>query len=136
MSALATAQYVRFGHYGGMAKSKIAAAPNRIRELRKARGWSLAVLGAKCIPTMTATQIDKREKGITAVTIEDMQRIAQALECHPAELLPLPPINTEEQALVGLYRGLAEPDRRAVFRVADALAKSPGEDNGKTRRRG
>ncbi len=99
--------------------------PNRIRELREERGWSEAKLGALCIPPMTATQIDKREKGLTAVTMEDMHRIARALECHPGDLLPLPPVSAEERALVERYRELAEPERRTVFRMVDALASTP-----------
>ena len=98
--------------------------PNRIRELREARGWSEAKLGELCVPPMTATQIDKREKGITAVSIPDMYRIARALDCASWDLLPLPPLNPEESELVGNLRELAEPERRTVFRIVDALVKS------------
>lgn len=114
---------VRIGHDTGMEKSR-QLPPNRIRELREARGWSEAKLGAACIPPMTATQIDKREKGITAVSIPDMYRIARALECASWDLLPLPPLNPEESELVGNLRELAEPERRTVFRIVDALVKS------------
>lgn len=100
---------------------------NRIKELREQRGWSHAKLGARCIPVMTGTQIWKREDGITAVTIEDMQRIAAALEVHPADLLPLPPYSQQERALLGTLRELAEPDRAVVFRVADAFRASEAE---------
>src|SRR5258707_458688 len=110
MSRLTTAQYVRFGHNREMARPR-RFPPNRIRELREERGWSEAKLGALCVPPMTATQIDKREKGLTAVTMEDMHRIARALECHPGDLLPLPPVSAEERALVERYRELAAPGR-------------------------
>lgn len=110
-----------------MARS-IPLPPNRIRELREDRGWSEAKLGARCIPPFTATQIDKREKGQTAVTIQDMERIARALECATWDLLPLPPLSPEETAVVNLYRGLSEPDRQAAYRVIDAMAKSNDGD--------
>lgn len=98
--------------------------PNRIREVREKRGWSEAKLGARCIPTMSATQIDRREKGIVAVTIEDLLSIARALQCHPADLLPLPEIDEGEFALVDRYRGLAEPAREQALDVIDAINKS------------
>ncbi len=112
------------GTYSRMARTH-RFPPNRIRELREERGWSEAKLGALCMPPMTATQIDKREKGLTAVTMEDMHRIARALECHPGDLLPLPPVSAEERALVERYRELAEPERRTVFRMVDKLASAP-----------
>lgn len=109
-----------------MAK-RIPLPKNRIRELRQQRGWSLAELGARCMPAMNASQIKKREDGVTAVTIEDMHVIADALEVHPADLLPLPPYNQQEKALLGTLRGLAEPDRDVVFRVADAFRSAEGQ---------
>ena len=86
-------------------------------------------LAARAVPPATASQINKLEKGHTRMTIEWMHRLARALECHPAELLPDAPIATPaERALVELYRGLAEPERRTLFRVADAMAKPEDAD--------
>lgn len=98
---------------------------NRIRELRRKRGWSEAKLGARCIPAMTADQIHKREMQQVAVTIEDLIGISRALQCHPADLLPLPAVDSAELDLVDRYRGMAEPTRQTLFGMIDVLDK-PG----------
>jgi len=101
-------------------------APNQIRSLREGRGWSMDELGSRLTPPATASQINKLEKGYTRLTFEWMQRLARALECHPAQLLPDAPLVTDprEQALLDLYRGLSEQDRQAAFRFLDAMAKT------------
>lgn len=102
---------------------------NRVRELREREGWSMDELAARCDPPTQGSMINKLEKGHRKLTLEWMLRLSDALGVHPNELLPepAPSIDREEQAVVDLYRGLSEPDRRAFRRVVDALAQSAGD---------
>ena len=60
--------------------------PNRIRELRKALGMSQGAL-ANLVGT-TNTQISRLENGERQLTQKWMQRLAPALRCAPADLMP------------------------------------------------
>ena len=61
-------------------------APNRIRELRNVAGLSQATLAQKV--GTSNQQIGRLEKGTRGLTTQWMDRIAAALECSPADLLP------------------------------------------------
>lgn len=61
--------------------------PNRIRELRKARGWSLETLASLCDPPTTNQQISRLEKNDRRLTVEWMERLSKALGCRPSDLL-------------------------------------------------
>ena len=58
---------------------------NRIKEFRRARGWSMQKL-ADSIGT-TKSQIDKLEKGGRRLTVDWMVRLAKGLGCDPRELM-------------------------------------------------
>lgn len=60
---------------------------NRIRELRRKLGLSSDDL-AKLVDTSGAT-IRRLELGDTQLTVEWMQRLSEALQCAPADLLAL-----------------------------------------------
>src|SRR5665213_1900774 len=122
MSIYVVAQDVRFGQNYGMARGDPGRrARNRIRELREAKGWSMDRLGAEISPTTTGSVINRLEKGQMGLTFDWAYRIAVALDCDPSQLMENPPpvLSNDEKAVVGLYRELAEPDRRAAFRVID-----------------
>ncbi len=59
---------------------------NRIRDIRKAKGLTLAQLGEACDPPTTAQTIGRLETGMRTLSIKWMERIAAALEVDP-ELL-------------------------------------------------
>lgn len=124
MSAFAMAQHVCIRHYPGMRDPK----RNRLKELRIAAGLSMDQLALRVKPATTASQVNKLEKGIVKMTLHWQYRLADALEVHPIEIVEeLPPrLSPEEETLVDRYRGLSEPDREAVMRVADAMARSRG----------
>ncbi|WP_194744723.1 helix-turn-helix domain-containing protein [Thermaurantiacus tibetensis] len=61
---------------------------SRLRELRKARGLTLAELAARCDPPTTAVTIGRLETGMRRLTLPWMERIAKALDVAPADLLP------------------------------------------------
>lgn len=106
---------------------------NRIKELRESRDLTQQQLAD--LVGSTKQQIGRLEKSQRQLTEAWMQRLARALQCHPAELLEapaVPPISPEEQALLDLYRSLGDGDRKAIFRHADALAQPPaGSDRKK-----
>src|SRR5690348_9925565 len=110
VSALNTALDIRLGYALPMAK-RVSLPQNRIRELRIGRGLSLEELGARCNPPMNKSQIQKRELGETQVSIEDMLTIAEVLDVHPADLLPMPPYSPRERALLQELRELQEADQ-------------------------
>jgi len=60
---------------------------NRIRDIRKAKGLTLADLGAACIPPTTAQTIGRLETGMRQLSLGWMNRIATALEVEPAALM-------------------------------------------------
>lgn len=60
---------------------------NRIRDIRKAKGLTLADLAAACQPATTAQTIGRLETGTRQLSLAWMNRIAAALEVDPASLM-------------------------------------------------
>ena len=60
---------------------------NRIREIRKARGMTLADLGAACNPPTTAQTIGRLETGMRTLSTNWMDRIGAALKFDPEVLV-------------------------------------------------
>jgi transcriptional regulator with XRE-family HTH domain len=60
---------------------------NRIRDIRKAKGWTLAELAQACDPPTTAQTIGRLETGMRNLSLKWMNRIATALEIDPQALL-------------------------------------------------
>ena len=60
---------------------------NRIRDIRKAKGLTLADLAAACTPPTTAQTIGRLETGTRSLSLGWMNRIAAALEVDPASLM-------------------------------------------------
>ena len=60
---------------------------NRIRDIRKAKGLTLADLAAACDPATTAQTIGRLETGTRQLSLAWMNRIAAALEVDPASLM-------------------------------------------------
>ena len=60
---------------------------NRIRDIRKAKGLTLADLGAACDPPTTAQTIGRLETGMRQLSLTWMNRIAAALGVEPATLM-------------------------------------------------
>jgi phage repressor protein C with HTH and peptisase S24 domain len=62
-------------------------APNRIRELREALGWSQTDLALKLVPKTSQPQIDRLEKADRRLTVEWMARVAKALNVPARDIL-------------------------------------------------
>lgn len=60
---------------------------NRIRDIRKAKGLTLADLAAACDPPTTAQTIGRLETGMRSLSLTWMNRIATALAIDPAVLM-------------------------------------------------
>jgi transcriptional regulator with XRE-family HTH domain len=60
---------------------------NRIRDIRKAKGLTLADLAAACDPPTTAQTIGRLETGTRSLSLGWMNRIAAALKVEPASLM-------------------------------------------------
>lgn len=63
----------------------------RIREMRQRRGMTLQQLAAAIRPEPTTAQtIGRLETGVRTVSLDWLAKIADALDCHIADLLELP----------------------------------------------
>lgn len=107
-----TAQVIQF--------RRMADLPNRIRELRKARNWTLEQLGERihCGTTMASDL----ERGNRELTYHWMKTIARAFGVEPADLL-LPTDNSkslaaDEHELVGLYQRATPEQRLQLMQMA------------------
>src|SRR5690349_16493518 len=82
----------------------------RLQRLREARHWSMRELADRCSGArVTASQINKLEKGRQQFTVDWLFRLAGALSCRACELLEDRPIGTpaEDEALFGRILELA-----------------------------
>lgn len=61
-----------------------------IREVRRARGMTLADVAAACVPPTTAQTIGRLETGTRTVSVAWLNRIAAALGVEAADLVRLP----------------------------------------------
>lgn len=62
----------------------------RIREVRKAKGLTLHEVAGRCKPATTAQTIGRLETGMRTVSVGWLNRIAQALDVDPSDLVTLP----------------------------------------------
>lgn len=62
----------------------------RIRDVRRAKGMTLAEVAARCDPPTTAQTIGRLETGTRTVSVGWLNRIAQALGVEAADLVRLP----------------------------------------------
>jgi transcriptional regulator with XRE-family HTH domain len=60
---------------------------NRIRDIRKQKGMTLADVAARCTPPTTAQTIGRLETGMRNLSLVWMNRIAAALKVEPETLL-------------------------------------------------
>jgi len=97
---------------------------NRIKELRKAQGLTLKELADRV--GTSNQQISHLEKGRRRLTLDWIERLAVALDCHPSDLLgggATQPRNERERAMIELFRGLSEEQQEAFLKATAALAK-------------
>ncbi|WP_440512752.1 helix-turn-helix domain-containing protein [Sphingopyxis terrae] len=109
--------------------------PNRIRELRLAKGWSQQRLADEV--GCSKMQVSGLERGKPKLDQDWMRRLAGPLGVTPADLLPVednPRALTEEEwALIQQFRAGDDRGRDELQRVADVLLPFRGSpvDNGR-----
>lgn len=89
---------------------------NRIRDIRKQKGLTLADVAARCSPPTTAQTIGRLETGMRNLSLIWMNRIAAALEVEP-ELL----VRAEDEPQPRLIARLGEHGPEALSAPADAI---------------
>ena len=107
--------------------------PNRLRELRQKRKWTLAHLAE--LADTSLQKIQRLEKREQRMTLHWMYRLAAALDCEPIELIGAPATNTdpgemmlpqsnaEKAHAVGeIVRQLLELDQVSIRRIREHLA--------------
>lgn len=100
-------------------------APNRIRELRRQvkPKLSMEALGQKI--GVSKVTISDLERGCVALTLDYMQRIAQALGVTTADLLSQRDnpdgLSVEERKLLEQLRRASPEQREQVMKVADVI---------------
>lgn len=96
---------------------------NRIGVLRRERGLSLAAL-AKAAGT-TKAQIQKLERGDRRLSLEWMERLADALAVKPSDLLPESAVSCqhgpEEREILEIVSKLPQGERVTIVRMAVEL---------------
>jgi transcriptional regulator with XRE-family HTH domain len=99
------------------------APPNRIRELREAAQLTQVELAKRA--NVTPSALNKVEMGRRGLDQQWMERIAAALDCAPADLLPdsQNPDRPKgaEHALLQMYRNADETQRRQILALVQAL---------------
>lgn len=115
----------------------LAMKKNFIKQLREQRNLTLQQLADAC--NTTHQQISNLENNKRKLTWEWMQRVADALECHPLDLVegPAEPKDQSERELIKAYRGLADGEKQIFSHMLDGLAKGKNkqEDNDDERKR-
>lgn len=89
---------------------------NRIREIRKARGMTLADLAGACQPPTTAQTIGRLETGMRNLSTKWMDRIGTALGVDPQVLVRS---DDEKRAKIVAELGLSDPE--ALKRPREAI---------------
>jgi len=94
----------------------------RVRELRKLKKLTQEDLGN--MVGMSQPQIGRIESGISDMTLEQMEKIAQALGVEPFELLPLEwqpkQITPAERQLLDMIKKTVEPSNPDTADTAKA----------------
>ena len=90
---------------------------NRIRDIRKGKGFTLADVAERCDPPTTAQTIGRLETGTRNLSLTWMNRIAAALEVEPELLLK----SESEAAQPQIVARLAEAGAEAMPSPRDAI---------------
>jgi transcriptional regulator with XRE-family HTH domain len=101
---------------------------NRIRDIRKAKGWTLAELAEACHPPTTAQTIGRLETGMRNLSIKWMDRIGEALGVDPESLVRSDNVAAPQVVaeLTGAGAEALSAPREAVM-PSDLAAQNSGE---------
>ena len=98
---------------------------NRIRDIRRQKGLTLADVAARCTPPTTAQTIGRLETGMRSLSLVWMNRIGAALDVNPQLLVKAEQV-AEPEVIARLGAGGAEaltkPLRRTVLPISPGSA--------------
>lgn len=97
--------------------------PNRIAELRLARGWSQRELARRC--EITHPALSKLEHGGTGATLRLVKRIADELGVSVAELFVEPGDREQRLLIEQLFQSLPADDRRRFLETLRLWVRPP-----------
>ncbi|MCT2559782.1 helix-turn-helix domain-containing protein [Tsuneonella sp. YG55] len=89
---------------------------NRIRDIRREKGMTLADLAEACVPPTTPQTIGRLETGMRNLSIKWMDRIAAALGVDPETL-----VRSEATARAQVVAALGDAGPEALANARDAL---------------
>ena len=89
---------------------------NRIRDIRKQKGWTLADLAEACDPPTTPQTVGRLETGMRNLSLKWMERIAAALGVEPEVL-----VRSEKAAHPQVVAHLGKDGPEALETTRDAL---------------
>ena len=89
---------------------------NRIRDIRRQKGLTLADVAERCRPATTAQTIGRIETGIRGLSLEWMNRIAAALEVEPQTL-----VRDDQEEVTYVVARLAEQGAEALDKPMGAV---------------
>ena len=89
---------------------------NRIRDIRKQKGWTLADLAEACDPPTTPQTVGRLETGMRNLSTKWMDRIAAALDVEP-ELL----VRSESSSHPQVVAQLTQSGPEALAKPRDAI---------------
>ena len=98
---------------------------NRIRDIRRQKGLTLADVAARCSPPTTAQTIGRLETGMRQLSLGWMNKIARALEVDP-ELL----VKGDEAPELRYLARLTETGAEALSEPRDAILPTALRDEG------
>ena len=92
---------------------------NRIRDIRKSKGITLAELAEACSPPTTPQTIGRLETGMRSLSLKWMERIAAALEVEPEML-----VRSEEAPAPMVVASLRAAGPEALAKPREAILPS------------
>lgn len=105
---------------------KEEAAPNRIREFRKAKGWTIEELAHRA--DCSGPTIHDLERGKLRLSVKWMRILAPLFDVAPADLLAdedFPArLRGDARLLNQIFHAATEEQKSQILRVAKALAES------------
>ena len=92
---------------------------NRIRDIRKSKGMTLAHLAEACVPPTTPQTIGRLETGMRNLSLKWMERIASALDVDPEMI-----VRSEETPAPMVIASLKASGPEALSKPREALLPS------------
>ncbi|WP_324827963.1 helix-turn-helix domain-containing protein [Qipengyuania zhejiangensis] len=89
---------------------------NRIRDIRREKGWTLADLAEACAPPTTPQTIGRLETGMRNLSLNWMERIAAALDIEPEML-----VRSDKADQPQIVASLGANGPEALSRTRDAM---------------